>query len=170
MRGEEEETHNFAVERTRFARRSPRALDGQTFRESTYMKTRGLDFAHGCFLLWGLTRLSIGVIRARYTDAEWAGGAGGILLLLLPLIFVSFLAMLVGIVLAVRFWNNGLLAFLAGLSVLQIVTEFPTEHGPPAFQKTAPIVYGVIVATGSGLWFLVLRRRYRPQARPLVEE
>ena len=128
------------------------------------------DLAYGCFLLWGLTVLSISVIRASYTDAEWAGGAGGILLLLLPLILASFIAVLVGIVLSIRLWKHWPLLILAGISVLLTIMDFSTQYGSTAFRNAVSIVYGVGVAAMSGLWFLVLRRRHFPPAWPPVKE
>lgn len=123
------------------------------------------DFAYGCFLLWGLTVLSLSVIRASYTDAEWAGGAGAILLLLLPLILVAFVAMLVGIVLSLRLWKHRPLIILAGMTVL-LIAEFSFGYGSNAFQNAVAIVYGVAVAAMFVTWFLVLRREHFPPVLP----
>ncbi len=64
------------------------------------MKTtqRAYDLAYGCFLVCGLTVLSMRVVRSSYTDAEWAGGAAGLLFIFLPAILASCIATLVGIV------------------------------------------------------------------------
>ena len=135
------------------------------------MKTRRLEFdlAYGCFLLWALTVLCISLIRASYTDAEWAGGAGGILLLLGPLILASIIAMLAGILMTIRLWKHWPLMVIAGMTVLLIADIF-TEYGSVAFQNTVPIVYSVAASLMSGLWFLFLRRRRFPTALPAVKE
>jgi len=128
------------------------------------MKTRRLehDLAYGCFLLCGLTVLSVSIIRTSYTDADWAGGAGAILLLLLPFLLASSAAMLVAVVLSIRLWRQWPLLVLAGISILLIPTLF-TRYGSTAFHTVIDIVYGVVVTVMSGLWFLVLRRRSQPE-------
>lgn len=135
------------------------------------MKTRRFeyDLAYGCFLFWGLTVLSVSVIRASYTDAEWADGAGAILLLFLPLLLASLTAMFVAVVLSIRLWRQLTLVVLAGMTILLIPTLF-TKHGSTAFHTTVDIVYGVGVTGMSGLWFLALRRRRFPAAMPGVKE
>ena len=118
----------------------------------------GYDVAYGCFLLWALTVLLLGVTRASYTGAEWAGGGGGILLVLLPLILASFIAMLAGIVLSLRLWKHWPLLALSGGSVLELlVTEYFPQVGSAAFTRAVPIAYGVGAAAMSVWWFLRLR-------------
>ncbi|PYT37662.1 MAG: hypothetical protein DMF52_01800 [Acidobacteria bacterium] len=109
------------------------------------MKTtqRAYDLAYGCFLVCGLTVLSMRVVRSSYTDAEWAGGAAGLLFIFLPAILASCIATLVG-----------------------IITESLTGYGSTTFQNAVPVAYGVGVAAMSGMWFLVLRRRYLPPVVP----
>ena len=106
--------------------RPPRAaLDGRSCKDGAVKGSRAkYDLAYGCFSLWGLTVLSISVIRASYTDSQWANGAGGILLLLLPLILVSFMAMLVGIVLSIRLWKHRPLTIFTGMSVLLFTVSY----------------------------------------------
>ena len=113
--------------------------------------------------------LSLSVIRASYTDAEWVGGAGAILILLLPLIFASFIGMLVGIVLSIRLWEHLPLVILAGSSVL-LITEYFAQFGSTSFQEAVPMAYGVGVAVTSGVWFLSLRRRQFPPTLPAGKE
>ena len=129
------------------------------------MKPRRLsyDVAYGCFLLSALTVLSLSVIKASYTDAEWADGAGAILILLLPIILPSFIAMLAGIVLSICLWKHWPLTILAGSSVL-FITEQSTQFGSTVFDGAVPFVYGLGVAAMSGFWFLSLRRRHFPPA------
>jgi hypothetical protein len=127
------------------------------------------DLAHGCFLLWGLTVLSISVIRRSYTDSDWAGGAGAILLLCLPLLLASFLAMLVAMVLSVMLRRQWTLAILAGMSILLIPTFF-SRYGSTAFHTTIDILYGVGVTGLSGSWFLALRWRHCRATVPAVKE
>jgi hypothetical protein len=105
------------------------------------------------------------VLRISYTDAEWAGGAAGLLFIFLPVILASYIAMLVGIVLSIRLWRHWPLIALAVLSVLHI-TETITGYGSTAFQNAVPVAYGVGVAAISGMWFLVLRSRSIPPVVP----
>jgi len=123
-------------------------------------RTRGkYDLAYACFLLFGSTFMSLSIFRASYTDAEWAGGAGGILLILLPLILASLAAMLVGVVLSIGLEHPFLM-------VLAVTGAAPVAgfagYGSREFQHFAPIVYGMAVAAMSGLWFAVLRKRHFP--------
>ncbi len=128
-------------------------------------KQRVYDLAYGCFLFCGLTVFSMSVIRRSYTDAEWAGGAAGLLFILLPVIVASYIAMLIGIVVSIRLWRHWSLLTLAGISVLHI-TESIIGYGSTAFQNAVPFAYGVGVAAMSGRWFLVLRRRCTPPVVP----
>lgn|SRR5262245_64989741 len=142
-----------------------RASGGRSPHADTRTKTRGFecDLAYGCFLIWGLTVLSVSVMRASYTNAEWAGGAGALLILFLPLLLASFMALLVAIVLSVRLWRQPTLRWLTGMTFLLIPTLFIT-YGSTAFHTAVGIAYGVGVTGMCGLWFLALRRRHRPAA------
>jgi hypothetical protein len=123
-------------------------------------RTRGkYDLAYACFLIFGSTLMSLSIIRASYTDAEWAGGAGGILLILLPLILASFAAILVAVVLSVGLEDPPLLALT--VTAAAPVASF-VGSGSREFDIFAPIVYGVAVWGIFGLWFVVLRKRYFP--------
>ena len=132
------------------------------------MKTGRLkyDFAYGCFLLCGVTVLSLIGLRASYTDAEWSGGAGGLLLIFLPVILAAGVAMLVGIALGIQLWRHWPLIALAGMSVL-FITESLIGYGSVTLQNAVSIAYGAGATAMSGLWFLVLRKRHFPAA---VEE
>jgi hypothetical protein len=127
------------------------------------MKIRWLkhDVAYGCFLLWALTVIALDVLMASFTDNELAQGAGAIILVLLPFLGASFIAMLVGIVLSIFLWKHWPLIIIAGSSVL-FVTVYFTEFGSTAFREAVPLVYGIGVAAMSGVWFLFLRRRPFP--------
>ena len=85
------------------------------------------DLAHGCFTLCGVTALVLGITRASYTGAEWAGGVGGLL---------------VGIALAIWLWRHWPLGVLAAASAL-LVAQSVTEYGSPLFQKAVPILRGM---------------------------
>ena len=129
------------------------------------MKTgrRKYDFAYGCFLLCGVTVLSLIGLRASYTGAEWSGGAGGLLLIFLPVILAAGVAMLVGIVLSIRLWRHRPMIALAGMSFL-FITESLTEYGSATLQNAVSIAYGAGATAMSGLWFLVLRKGHFPRA------
>src|SRR2546430_16572322 len=107
------------------------------------MKTRRLehDLAYGCFLLCGLTVLAVSIIRTSYTDADWAGRAGAILLLLLPFLLASSTAMLVAAVLSIRLWRQWPLLVLAGISILLIRRSLPgmvrLHSTPSSISSTA---------------------------------
>lgn len=118
------------------------------------------DLAYGSFLFCGLSALSIRVMSMIPMDSGTAGGLG--FLVAIPLFFASLAAMVSGIVLSVRLWQDRLLLALSGLSVLYIV-QFMTEFGSTAFSNSVPVVYGVVACVSSGVWFLVLRRKRLPR-------
>ena len=118
-------------------------------------RRRQCDFAYACFLFSGVSWLATGIVTAIPFDEGTATLLG--LMVLAPLILLSVMAMIVGLVLSVlvRRWP---LVVLAAMSVLA-VAEFVGEYGPVAFYNVVPIVYGLVVVAISGRWFLILRRR-----------
>jgi hypothetical protein len=117
------------------------------------------DLAHGCFLFCGLTALIIAAMSAIPMDDGTAGGLG--FLVIIPLSLASLAAIVVGIVLSVRIWNEWALVILSGMSLLFIAEVF-TEYGSTAFYNAVPVAYGIGVTAISVVWFLVLRRRRFP--------
>jgi hypothetical protein len=129
---------------------------------------RAYDVAYGCFLLLAVVMLFLVYLRSSFTDAEWANGGGGIFFILLPLIVIPIAATIVGIVLSMRLWNHWPLPALAvgwGL----IIAESFIEFGSEAFQKCVYILYALVVAAMSGLWFLG-GRRHSPPAAAVAKE
>jgi hypothetical protein len=111
------------------------------------------DWAYGSFLLCGLAALLGGFMEVIPKDA------GTIVLLgyfvAIPLALVSFIALIVGIVLWMRLPKHWALSGLSTISTLFVATLL-AGHGSVVIS----IVYGVGVVAISGLWFLILRRRY----------
>ena len=121
------------------------------------------DRAYGYFLFCGFTALFISGMSAIPMTSGTAGGLG--FLVAIPLFLASLAAMVGGMVLTVRLWNDWFLVSLSGMSLL-FLAEIITEYGTTAFYNAVPVVYGVGVVAISGVWFLVLRRRrFPPEAR-----
>ena len=116
------------------------------------------DLPYGCFLFWGATMLALLVIRYSYTDAQWANGAGGIVLLFLPVIVLAFLALLIGVVLTFWLWTEWPLLALAVLDVVAVLGVFVLPL--PAWLQS---VLGFTAVVGTcmvcGIWILFVRRR-----------
>lgn len=126
------------------------------------MKKERLEYdpAYGCFLLCGLTTLIISTIGAIPMDDNTAAGLG--FLVAIPLAIASLVAMVVGIVLSIRIWEDWSLVILSGMSLL-FVAGMLTEYGSTAFYNAVPFVYGIGVVAISGAWFLVRRKSRFPQ-------
>jgi hypothetical protein len=123
------------------------------------------DLAYGCYLAWGSSVLAVAWIRASHSDEAWVRGAGAVLLLLLPLLLASFIAMLAGVVLSLRLRRHRPLAVLGAASALLIPTLF-TDFGSTALHVTIDTVYGLGVAATCGWWFLAGRRQDPSDAPP----
>jgi hypothetical protein len=120
-------------------------------------KRRGeYDLAYGCFLICGLAALLASLMEAVPKDAGTAALLG--FFVAIPLVLVSFGALVVGIVQCIRLPNRRRLVILCGMSVLFVVA-LVTGHGSTAFYYVISITYGLAVAWISGAWFLILRRR-----------
>lgn len=136
------------------------------------------DVAYCCFLFWASTVLVVQHVMASLTDDDLMQGAGNVMLVFLPFLGASLIAMLVGIALSIRVWKHWPLIVIAVSSVLSVrpaisdmrIDEYSTEFGSIAFQKDVPIIYGAGVAAMSALWFLRLRRRYVQPPLPAVNE
>lgn len=127
------------------------------------------DIAYGCFLILAIAALVLIVIRSSYTDAEWAGGGGAILILLLPFIVVPLIAMVVGIVLSIRLWNHRPLVVLA-VSTILLLTDGFLQFMPDSLAKAVSILYCVGTGVTSVWWFLRLRKLLFPRSLPAVKE
>ncbi len=122
------------------------------------------DIAYACFLLYGLTAL-LNAFSALVPIDYFA--------VLLPLLYLSWAALLVGVGFSIRLWRHALLATLAALTVFYVLSgffflgigELCTDVGVECFEfwfkfmTTVHWAYAII-ATGIALWwFVVLRRR-----------
>jgi hypothetical protein len=114
------------------------------------------DLAYGCFLGCGLAALLGSLMEAVPKDAGTAALLG--FLVAIPLVLVSFAAMVVGTVQCIRLPNRRRLVILSGMSVLFVVA-LVTGHGSEGFYYAICITYGLAVVWISGAWFLILRRR-----------
>ena len=126
------------------------------------------DLPYGCFLFWGATMLFLDLARWSYTDAEWANGAGGIVLLFLPIIVLSFFALLIGV--ALTFWlsTEWPLLALAVLNVVAVLGVFVIPL-PARLQSVLELTAVVGTCMVCVIWILFVRRRQlraRDAARP----
>jgi hypothetical protein len=115
------------------------------------------DFAYGCYALVGLTVLAMSVYRASYTDGEWSAGAGGLLLIALPLLLASCAAALVGLAMSFQLAQHRPLVVLAWATIAVCTLGFGGVW--PASQYILPITYGASVLAMCGWWFLLERNR-----------
>lgn len=116
------------------------------------------DLPYGCFLFWGATMLFLMLVRRSYTDAQWENGAGGIVLLFLPVIVLAFVALLVGVVLTFWLWREWPLVVLSVLDVLAVLAVFVV---PVPARIQSVLGYTAVVGTCGAcvFWVLFVRRR-----------
>ena len=110
------------------------------------------DIAHGCFLFCGLAALLVSLMEKIPMDDVTAAGLG--FFVAIPLVGLSFIALFIGIVLSIRPPRPWSLVVLTGMSVLFVAGLF-SGGGPGEIYA----VYGVVVVTISGVWFLITRKR-----------
>jgi hypothetical protein len=128
------------------------------------LRLHDYDRPYACFAPMALTMLVLSLVRRSYTEAEWTGGAGAVLLLFMPFLLASLLAAGVGIVLSLRVWRHWPLLVLGAASVVAVVSDFVPQI-PEAIRHALPLVYGVGATAVCALWFLVGRWWYL-QAEP----
>lgn len=116
------------------------------------------DLPYGCFLFWGATMLFFMLARLSHTPAQWENGAGGIVLLVFPIVVLAFLALLVGVVLT--FWRRREwpLVVLSALDVVAVLGVFVLPL-PARLQSVLGFTAVVGTCMVCVIWILFVRRR-----------
>ena len=106
------------------------------------------DAAYACFLVVSVA--SVCVTLATLNE--------NLIVVALWLVLPALPAMLIGIVLSILQWRDGLLPLLSALTIAFII-EVATEAGTTDFYNATTAMYGVVVLVIVASWFLLRRRR-----------
>jgi hypothetical protein len=122
-----------------------------------HTKLKSYDIAYSSFLICGVVVLLTAITSLIPMSTGTAGSIG--FLILIPLSIISAIALLVGLLYAIRLRQHMPLTVLAILSVLFVV-EVISEFGPSLFYNSVNWIYGSIAIFMPLWWFFIKRKDY----------